>query len=89
MLIQGTVRDDAGHPVASARIIIADAPGPVPDIAALTAADGTFVLSVGMSGQYLVECHAEGFAPATAEVSTVAGADPVPVTLILRPAVGG
>jgi hypothetical protein len=88
MLIQGTVRDDVGRPVASARIIIAEAPGPVPDVAALTAADGTFVLSVGMPGQYLVECHAEGFAPATAEVSTVAGADPVQVALTLRPTVG-
>jgi len=60
-IITGTVRDLAGHPVAGARIAFVEGPVPLADIAALTAADGTFSLTAPVAGIYRIACHADGF----------------------------
>ncbi len=52
MIINGTVTDPSGHPVAGATVLIASAPVPVPDIAALTGADGAFSIAVPAPGAY-------------------------------------
>jgi protocatechuate 3,4-dioxygenase beta subunit len=62
-MVKGTVRDQTGKPVAGARVFFTGGPTPLPDIAALTDAEGRFVLSPPTPGTYQLECHAEGFAP--------------------------
>jgi hypothetical protein len=60
-------------PVAFARVMIAKAPGPMPDIAALTGEDGMFTFGTVGPGRYVVAVHADGFAPARAEVTVRPG----------------
>ena len=52
MIINGTVTDPSGHPVVGAIVLIASSPVPVPDIAALTGADGAFSIAVPAPGAY-------------------------------------
>lgn len=50
--IRGRVVDDAGYTVAEATVFVLHGPGPVPDIAALTDAEGRFVFDVLEPGTY-------------------------------------
>ncbi|MDB5948126.1 MAG: Carboxypeptidase regulatory-like domain, partial [Ramlibacter sp.] len=50
--ISGLVLDATGHPAAQVRVFIVKAPGPVPDVAALTGADGRFALAATRAGTY-------------------------------------
>lgn len=59
-IITGTVTDDAGRPLAEAAVAIAAAPGPVPDIAALTGTDGRFAIAAPEPGSYTVVATAPG-----------------------------
>ena len=52
--IVGAVLDDVGQPVPDAVVAIVDAPVQVQDIAALTGADGRFVITVVEPGGYTV-----------------------------------
>jgi Carboxypeptidase regulatory-like domain len=72
-LVSGTVRDPHGHPVEGARVYFASGPAPLPDIAALTGADGSFALSAPAPGSYDLECAAEGFDAERATVEVVEG----------------
>jgi protocatechuate 3,4-dioxygenase beta subunit len=54
IVISGTVVDAHGRPVRGARVFLTDAPVPVPDIAALTDADGRFELTAPAPGSYTV-----------------------------------
>jgi hypothetical protein len=65
-VVDGVVRDDDGHPVAAARVYVVDAPVPVPDVAALSGADGTFSMGLPVAGRYTIEAAAEGRGPARA-----------------------
>ena len=59
-IITGTVTDDAGQPLAEAAVAIVAAPGPVPDIAALTGPDGRFAIAAPEPGDYTVVATAPG-----------------------------
>ena len=73
MIISGTVTDPFGHPVPGASVAITAAPVPVPDIAALTGADGRYSITAPVAGAYRIAVHGER---GTAEVAvTVAGAE--------------
>ena len=50
--IAGTVTDAAGRPLAQARVYFKSSPAAVPDVAALTGADGGFVLMAPHPGDY-------------------------------------
>ncbi|MFT4165544.1 MAG: carboxypeptidase-like regulatory domain-containing protein [Microlunatus sp.] len=52
MNIQGVVTDPSGQPVPGAVVMLAAAPVPVPDIAALTDDEGRFSIVVPVSGAY-------------------------------------
>lgn len=80
-LIAGVVRDGSGEPVAAARVYLVDAPVSLPDIAALTDADGTFSIGVPVPGRYTVEVTAEGWASAHATVAAQPGVNQVEVRL--------
>lgn len=54
-LVTGTVRDRHG-PVGGASVALTGGPVPLPDVAALTADDGTFVTGVPVPGRYTVVC---------------------------------
>jgi Carboxypeptidase regulatory-like domain len=60
LLISGVVQDRTGRPVECARVYLTDGPKPFPDIAALTADDGSFGLFVATDGTYTLGCTAEG-----------------------------
>jgi len=62
-LLSGTVHDPEGRPVAGARVLFTSAPAPLPDVAALTGADGSFTLAAPEPGSYELAVHADGFAP--------------------------
>lgn len=54
LVLRGVVVDAAGGPVADARVALTAAPTEVPDIAVLTAADGSFSFAVPVPGSYRV-----------------------------------
>ena len=68
MVLAGVVRGPADEPVPLARVFIASGPVPVPDIAALTDAEGRFALSLPAAGAYQLECAADGFVPLSTTV---------------------
>ena len=67
--LSGRVVDAAGRPVGGATVYVVRAPGPTPDIAALTDRDGRFVLAAPQPGRYEIGCRSEAHGSATAEVS--------------------
>jgi len=73
-LIQGQVRDTKGLPVALARVTFVDGPGPLPDVAMLTGADGSFTLSAPTAGTYRIGIYADNRPPLTATVTATATA---------------
>ena len=75
-VISGTVRDSAGRAVEGARISLVESPlAPLPDIALLTGADGSFSIGAPMAGTYRLACHADGFLPQSATLTVTAGTD--------------
>ena len=84
VVISGVVRDPQGNAVPRARIAFASAPVPVPDVAALTASDGAFSLAAPAPGAYVIECFADGFAPASVSV-LVGSKQPVRADMHLAP----
>lgn len=56
-MIVGVVRDRTGAPVAGAVVSLAAGPVPLPDIAALTADDGSFRVTAPVPGAYELACH--------------------------------
>ncbi len=72
-MINGRVTDGAGRPVAEAAVSIVAAPVPVPDIAAVTGADGRFALPAPMPGEYVVAATGPG--ELRGRVSVVVGAE--------------
>ncbi|MFN8468462.1 MAG: carboxypeptidase-like regulatory domain-containing protein [Caldilineaceae bacterium] len=82
-VISGVVRGQNGQPVANARIGFANAPVPVPDIAALTDDHGTFTLFAPAPGKYVIGCYADGYAPANVAVDIV-GSEPARIEIGLE-----
>jgi hypothetical protein len=68
MIVTGVVRGPAGEPLPQARVFVARGPVPVPDIAALTDAEGRFAMSLPAAGTYELACAAEGYQPGSATV---------------------
>lgn len=55
-VIHGIVRGPDGRPVEEARVCFISGPVPLPDVAALTAVDGTFQLTAPVPGRYSILC---------------------------------
>ena len=86
--LSGTVLDAAGKPVAGARVYLVKAPGAVPDTAALTGADGRFVLGAARSGAYEVACSTDDLGSASVAVAVGAGGATVELRLTAAPRKG-
>jgi protocatechuate 3,4-dioxygenase beta subunit len=61
------VLDATGKPVAQARVYFTSAPGPVPDIAAVTGADGRFRLTAPRPGAYQIAANTDALGSGRAE----------------------
>jgi hypothetical protein len=59
LLLNGTVADSSGRPVADARVAIVSGPVEVSDIAALTDEDGRFSIAVPVAGTYRVAAFSD------------------------------
>ena len=59
-VISGTVLSASGQPVALARVYVLAAPGPVPDVALLTGADGRFEIGAPQPGAYEIGASTDG-----------------------------
>lgn len=74
-VVKGVVVDDRQQPVPEARVAFVSAPGPVPDVAALTPADGAFALTAPVPGSYVIGAFSdEG---ASGQVTVVVEAEDV------------
>jgi len=70
MVLSGVVIDRTGRPVAGVRVALAAAPIDMPDIAALTGADGQFSFGVPIAGRYQVQAFGDdGSGTATIDVA--------------------
>jgi hypothetical protein len=76
VVISRALRDPRGNPVPRARVAFASAPTSVPDVAVLTNSGDTFSLAPPAPGDYVIECIARRFAPASVSV-LVSGKQPV------------
>ncbi|KUG57221.1 hypothetical protein AVL62_15455 [Serinicoccus chungangensis] len=57
--VRGVVLDADGGPVPGARVALEAGPVPLPDVALLTGADGTFALDLPTPGEYVVAAHGD------------------------------
>jgi hypothetical protein len=69
MVIYGIVLNRAGKPVSDARVYFTASPVAVPDVAQLTAENGTFALSAPVPGTYEITAVAEDIPPSAAQVA--------------------
>lgn len=83
--IRGLVLDDAGHPVAGARVGFAEGPVPLPDIAAVTGSDGVFQLSAPVPGRYSIVCTSPAGASTGESVDVRSGLQATLTVVIARP----
>ena len=67
--VVGTVLDSAGHPAAGATVMWLHGPVPLPDLAQLTQADGSFVMSAPVAGQYRLGCRGHSGGQVTLDVA--------------------
>lgn len=67
--VTGTVQDSAGHPVGGATVMWAGGPVALPEVALLTPADGSFVLSAPVAGQYSLHCRSNNGEVVTQDVA--------------------
>ena len=82
-IVKGVVTDTSGAPVASAAVAVVAGTAPYPEMAAFTAADGSYRWILG-PGTYTLEAHREGFATASGEFTLEAGQE-VQLDLTLNP----
>jgi hypothetical protein len=69
VLIRGVARSHDGSLLEDAVVSITDAPTDVPDIAAVTGDDGTFVMAAPVAGRYRLGVRADGHVLGTFDVS--------------------
>ena len=82
LLVKGHVLDATGQPVGGARLMWLEAPVAMPDVAALSQADGGFVLTVPVPGRYRLGCQTDG--QGSAQATTTVGPDGALVRLTLK-----
>jgi Carboxypeptidase regulatory-like domain len=67
--ISGVVKDNNGNPISGARVSFISGPVPLPDIAALTDNNGSFVISAPVPGEYIIEVVSEQLIPKKVKVA--------------------
>lgn len=82
LLVKGTVLDTAGQPVGGARLMWLESPVAMPDVAALSQADGSFVLTVPVPGRYRLGCQTDAQGSAQAAVNVRPDGAALQLTLI-------
>jgi len=68
-LISGVVKDNSGNAISGARVSFISGPVPIPDIAALTDNNGSFVISAPVPGDYVIEVVSEQFIAKSVKVT--------------------
>jgi hypothetical protein len=80
-VLKGRLVDESGRPVPSGTVYFISGPVALPDIAQMAGTDGTFVLSVPVTGRYRIGARAPGFTPAEADVDVSSDEARVEMTL--------
>lgn len=80
-LISGKVVDEKGNAVAWARVMFSRAPVAMPEIAALTAEDGSFSVAVPQPGEYELATASDEQGTATTVVDVTAELHEIDVKL--------
>jgi len=73
-MISGRVIDADGRGIAGARVMVTSAPGPVPDMAMLTDADGRFVIGAAVPGDYTIAANTDA---AGGELAVSVASEPI------------
>lgn len=81
--IRGRVTNAQGEPIARARLAFVKSSVPMPEMAYLTQADGTFALNVPR-GEFTLAVNADGYAPQEREIDARATAE-VQADFVLQP----
>lgn len=68
-VISGVVKDNNGNAIPGARVSFISGPVPLPDIAAVTDNNGSFVISAPVTGDYVIEVVSDQFIPKRSEVA--------------------
>jgi protocatechuate 3,4-dioxygenase beta subunit len=74
-VIRGVVRDQHGEPLQDARVLFVSGPEPLPDVAAVTGADGAFALTAPVPGNYAILCSLTDGRSETRHVTVTQDAD--------------
>jgi hypothetical protein len=67
--VSGVVLDTSGQAVAQARVFFSQAPGAVPDVAALSGTDGSFTLAAPHLGRHVLTCSSDALGSTSAAVT--------------------
>jgi hypothetical protein len=81
-LLRLRVLDSNGNPIEGSRLLLESAPGPYPDISALSDTQGEVSIRLPERGQYGIACHADGYAPAHLDLD--ASAEEISRTIVLQ-----
>ena len=79
--LSGQVLDAAGRPVAGAVLAWVAGPVPLPDIALLSGADGSFTITAPVAGRYLLACNSDQHGQLQSAVDVAIGASAVVLRL--------
>lgn len=71
--VHGQVVDALGHPVAQARVGWVDGPVPLPEVMALSDAQGHFTLVAPVAGAYQLQCSSDAHGQASVQVQARKG----------------
>jgi hypothetical protein len=74
-ILEGTVRGQNGQAIARSRVSITSSPVPMPEIAALTDADGRFRFAVPVAGRYTLTAEADNVVPSSVSTEITVTAD--------------
>lgn len=82
-VVSGRVTDPSGQPLVEATVSVSKGTAPVPEITAITSAEGMYQWDLP-AGTFTLEAHKDGFQMAAVEVTVIAG-ETITQDIVLQP----